>query len=146
MITNIKTSLLLVFSIIAFYFARLYIVPEWIWNHFYSDSISDYESFFALPFVTLCIFLILPIFNAVIANAMPYLFIKFKLVSPECTSSFIRNYFIGVLILLGLLIWHFFFSELSYVDKLSHWSQTYNYMDNLISIFAAFMLFKKFNK
>ena len=144
--TNIKTTSLLVFSIIAFYFARLYIVPEWIWNHFYSDSISDYESFFALPFVTLCIFLILPIFNAVIANAMPYLFIKFKLVSPECTSSFIRNYFIGVLILLGLLIWHFFFSELSYIDKLSRWSQTYNYIDNLISIFVAFMLFKKFNK
>ena len=75
--TKIKTALLLVFSIIAFYFVRLYIVPEWIWNHFYTDLISDYESFFALPFATLCIFLILPIFNAVIANAMPYLFIKF---------------------------------------------------------------------
>ena len=146
MITNIKTSLLLVFSIIAFYFVRLYIVPEWIWNHFYTDLISDYEYFFDLPFATLCIFLILPIYNAVIANAMPYLLIKFKLVAPEHTSSFIRNYFIGVLILLGIITWHFFFSEESYIDKLSRWSQTYNYIDNLISIFVAFMLFKKFNK
>ena len=144
--TKIKTASLLVFSIIAFYFARLYIVPEWIWNHFYSDSISNYDSFFALPLVTLCIFLMLPIFNAVIANAMPYLLIKFKLVSPECSSSFIRNYFIGVLILLGIITWHFFFSEVNYMDKLSYWSQTYNYIDNLISIFVAFMLFKKFNK
>jgi len=144
--TKIKTASLLVFSIIAFYFARLYVVPEWTWNYFYSDSIADYDSFFALPFSTLCIFLILPVFNAVIANAMPYLLIKFKLVSPECSSSFIRNYFIGVLILPVILIWHFFFSEVSYIGKLSRWNITYGYIDILISIFVAFMLFKKFNK
>ena len=118
---------------IAFVYMQFYFHNSW--GRKYSTIFN--ESFYEVPFETLVMY----IFNAVIANALPYFFIKFKLVSPDYTSSFIKHYFIGVLIWTALII----FLGLYPQDGVETVSIFVLFLFLLPSV-VAFMLFKKFSK
>ena len=142
---KIKTSLLLLLSIAAFLFARLFIIPELIWLHMYNDGLNDtYDYFYDLPLAWLSLFLIMPLVTAIIANLIPILLIKFNVISKECSSSFIRNYFIGVLLFVALAIWSI--ADGSYHYIFNDWHGIYGLVDNSISVIFAFLLFVKFKK
>ena len=142
---KIKTSLLLLLSIAAFLFARLFIIPELIWLHIYNDGLNDtYDYFYDLPLAWLSLFLIMPLVTAIIANLIPILLIKFNVISKECSSSFIRNYLIGVLLFVALVIWGIAGGSYHYIY--GDWHRIYGLVDNSISVIFAFLLFVKFKK
>jgi hypothetical protein len=116
---KLKTSLLLLLSIAAFLFARLFIIPELIWLHMYNDGLNDtYDYFYDLPLAWLSLFLIMPLV--------------------------IRNYFIGVLLFVALAIWSI--ADGSYHYIFNDWHGIYGLVDNSISVIFAFLLFVKFKK
>ena len=140
---KLKTSLLLLISIAAFLFARLYIVPDLIWTYIYNEGLNDvYYSFSELPLAWLSVFLIMPLVTAIIANLIPILLIRFNVISKECLSSFIRNYFIGVLLFVAVVIWSI--ADGSYHYIFNDWHRIYGLVDNSISVVFAFLLFVKF--
>ena len=142
---KLKTSLLLLLSIAAFLFARLFIIPELIWLHMYNDGLNDtYDYFYDLPLAWLSLFLIMPLVTAIIANLIPILLIKFNVISKECSSSFIRNYFLGVLLFVAVVIWSI--ADGSYHYIFNDWHRIYGLVDNSISVIFAFLLFVKFKK
>ena len=142
---KLKTSLLLLLSIAAFLFARLFIIPELIWLHMYNDGLNDtYDYFYDLPLAWLSLFLIMPLVTAIIANLIPILLIRFNVISKECLSSFFRNYFIGILLFVAFVIWGIAGGSYHYI--FGDWHRIYGLVDNSISVIFAFLLFVKFKK
>ena len=145
MTTKPKTLLFLLLSIAAFLFARAFIIPELIWLHMYNDGLNDtYDYFYDLPLAWLSLFLIMPLVTAIIANLIPILLIRFNVISKECSSSFIRNYFIGILLFVALAIWSKAGGSYHYIY--GDWNRIYGLVDNSISVIFAFLLFVKFKK
>ena len=142
---KIKTSLLLLLSIAAFLFARLFIIPELIWLHMYNDGLNEtYDYFYDLPLAWLSLFLIMPLVTAIIANLIPILLIRFNVISKECLSSFFRNYFIGILLFVAFVIWGIAGGSYHYI--FGDWYRIYGLVDNSISVIFTFLLFLKFRK
>ena len=145
MTTKPKTLLFLFLSIAAFLFARAFIIPELIWLHMYNDGLNDtYDYFYDLPLAWLSLFLIMPLVTAIIANLIPILLIRFNVISKEYLSSFVRNYFIGVLLFVALVIWRI--ADGSYQYIFGDWNRIYGLVDNSISVIFTFLLFLKFRK
>ena len=77
------------------------------------------------------------IFYVVIANVLPYLFIKLKMVSSDCVPAFIRHYFKAVMLCSVLLMF------MAILERPIHINAV---MVFFLPTSVAFMLFKKFSK
>jgi len=95
-------------------------------NHYLPDNLE--YSFDLLRLLGLFIFCL------VIANVLPYLFIKFKMVSSDSSSAFIRHYFKAVLIWSVFIVW---------VVAFEHGIHFYRVIVFFLPTFAAFMIYKK---
>ena len=116
-------------SVIGFIFMQILLNSAWnSINHYLPDNLE--YSFYLLKLLSLFIFYL------VIANVLPYLFIKFKMVSSDCSSAFIRHYFKAV------LIWSVFIVWVVAVEQGIHF---YRGIVLFLPTFAAFMIYKKFS-
>ena len=78
------------------------------------------------------------IFYVVIANVLPYLFIKLKMVSSDCVPAFIRHYFKAVMICSVFIMFMVLLD-----GGIVHINAV---MVFFLPTSVAFMLFKKFSK
>ena len=121
-------------SVIGFIFAQIvFFWSTWVRIFHYFPYNLDYS--FDLLKLSGCL-----IFYLVLANVLPYLFIKLKMVSSDSSSAFIGHYFKAVLIWSVFVTWLVFFfgdeTSINIYKSIGYWLPT----------FAAFMIYKKFSK